>query len=104
MSKRIRDLSSPVTEWRNWLLGLLGKPFARMTDAQKFWLGFATLCIVTTLLISNPWWRGAAAPSDQEGAVPPESIISPADITFADSDEAERLKTQAKDSVRPIFR
>ena len=104
MSKRIRDLSSPVTEWRRWLVGLLGKPFSRMSDGQKFWLGFAVLCIVTTLLISNPWWRAAAAPIYQEGDVARESIISPADITFADPEEADRLKTEAKESVRPIFR
>ena len=104
MSKRIRDLGSPMTEWRRWLLSLIGKPFSRLSDAQTFWLGFAFLCIVTTLLISNPWWRAAAAPAYQEGDVARESIISPADISFADPDEAERLKAQAKESVKPIFR
>src|ERR1043165_8215905 len=104
MSKRIRDLSSPVTEWRRWFFGLLAKPFLLMSHDQRFWLGFAFLCIVTTLLISNPWWRAAAAPTYQEGDVARESIISPADISFADPEEADRLKSQAKESVRPIVR
>ncbi|HEV7700935.1 MAG TPA: HDIG domain-containing protein [Pyrinomonadaceae bacterium] len=104
MSKRIRDLSSPVTEWRRWLFGLAAKPFSRMSDGQKFWLGFAALCLVTTLLISNPWWKAAAQPTYQEGDIARESIISPADIYFADADESERLKAQAKESVKPIFR
>ena len=104
MSKRIRDLSSPVTEWRRWLLGHLGKPFSYMSENQKFWLGFAVLCIVTTLLVSNPWWRAATAPVYQVGDVARESIISPADISFADPDEAQRLKSDAQAAVKPIFR
>src|SRR5437879_3039093 len=104
MSKRIRDLSSPVTEWRRWLFGIVGKPFSRMTHDQRFWFGFVVLCLVTTLLVSNPWWRPTAAPTYQEGDIAREAIISPADISFADPEEAERLKVQAKESVRPIFR
>jgi putative nucleotidyltransferase with HDIG domain len=104
MSKRIRDLSSPVTEWRRWLVGRVAKPFERMSLGQKFGLGFAVLCVLTTLLISNPWWKAAVAPVYQEGDIARESIIAPADISFADAAESERLKTQAKESVRPIFR
>ncbi|MBV9241841.1 MAG: hypothetical protein JO314_07530, partial [Acidobacteria bacterium] len=104
MSKRIRDLSSPVTEWRKWLLGLLGKPFSRLSEDQKFWTGFIVLCLLTTLLISNPWWRAVAEPTYQEGDVARESIIAPADISFADPQEAQRLQQEARTAVKPIFR
>src|ERR1043166_5514767 len=104
MSKRIRDLSSPVTEWRRWLIGLIARPFRLLSEDQRFWLGFVVLCLVTTLLISNPWWRAAAAPTYQEGDIAHEAIISPADISFADPDEAERLKADARAAVKPIFR
>jgi putative nucleotidyltransferase with HDIG domain len=104
MSKRIRDLKSPVTEWRQWLFGRISGPFRRLTDSQQFWLGFATLCLVTTLLIQNPLWRNSGEQPYQEGDIARESIIAPADITFNNADEADRLKSGAKDAVPPIFR
>lgn len=104
MSKRIRDLRSPVTEWRQWLFGLFVKPFSQMSDDRQFWIGFVVLCLLTTLLIHNPLWRTAAEQPYQEGDIARESIISPSDIYFSDPEESERLKTEAKNAVRPIFR
>src|SRR6478672_3323562 len=104
MSKRIRDLSSPVVEWRRWLFGLIGRPLSRLTDQQKFWVGFVVLSVVATLLVSNPWWRTVTAPTYQEGDIARESIISPADMSFEDPDEAERLKAEARAAIKPIFR
>lgn len=104
MSKRIRDLNSPLTEWRKWLFDLVGRPFASLSDDQKFWLGFATLCIITTLLIHNPLWHFTSAETYKEGDVARESIISPADIYLVDPEESERLKVEARESVKPIFR
>ncbi len=104
MSKRIRDIRSPVTEWRKWLAEMAAKPFARLSDRQRFWLGFAFLCIVTTFLIHNPFWRGGSDQAYKEGDVARESIISPADIYFVDPEESERLKNEAKEAIKPIFR
>lgn len=104
MSKRIRDLKSPVAVWREWLFGLIAQPFAALSPERQFWLGFSVLCLLTTLLIQNPLWRGAGEQPYQEGDVARESIISPADIYFADPDESERLKAEAKKAVKPIFR
>lgn len=104
MSKRIRDLSSPVTEWRKWLFDIAARPFASLSDDQRFWLGFATLCILTTLLIHNPLWHFSAGQTYKEGDIAREGIISPADIYLTDPEESERLKTEAKDSIKPIFR
>lgn len=104
MSKRIRDLRSPVTEWRKWLFDMAARPFSRFSEAQRFWLGFVFLCIVTTVLIHNPFWQGGSQQDYKEGDVSRESIISPADIYFVDPQESERLKNEAKDSIKPIFR
>ncbi|MBP9110256.1 MAG: hypothetical protein KBF83_11935, partial [Pyrinomonadaceae bacterium] len=104
MSKRIRDIRSPVTEWRKWLAEMAAKPFARLSERQRFWFGFAFLCIVTTFLIHNPFWRGGSDQAYKEGDVARESIISPADIYFVDPEESERLKNEAKEAIKPIFR
>ena len=102
MSKRIRDLKSPVTEWREWLFALLVRPFGKLSDDQQFWLGFAVLCLLTTLLIQNPLWRSSSEQPYQEGDIARESIISPADVYFVDQDESDRLKKEAKNAVKPI--
>ena len=104
MSKRIRDLKSPVTVWREWLFGLVARPFARLSDGQQFWIGFAILCLLTTLLIYNPLWRVSGEQQYQEGDIARESIISPADVYFVDQDEFERQKADAKNAIKPIFR
>ncbi|MFZ1699806.1 MAG: HDIG domain-containing metalloprotein [Pyrinomonadaceae bacterium] len=103
MSKRIRDLKSPVTEWRDWLFGLVARPFARLTDTQKFWIGFAFICLITTLLIHNPFWSSSEQ-AYLEGDIARESIIAPADVYFTNEEESEKLKTEVRDAVRPIFR
>ena len=104
MSKRIRDLKSPVTEWREWLFGLIARPFGVLSPEHQFWIGFAVLCLLTTLLIHNPLWRSAGEQPYQEGDIARESISSPADVYFADPDESERLKSEARKAVKPIFR
>lgn len=104
MSKRIKDLKSPVTEWRQWLFAVIARPFGRLSPDQQFWLGFVFLCLVTTLLINNPLWRSAGEQQYQEGDVARESVISPADIYFNDPTESDRLKADVKNAVPPIFR
>ena len=62
------------------------------------------LCILTTFLINNPFWRSAPGEQYKEGDIARESIISPADITVTDDAETERLREIARESVQPIFR
>src|SRR5512142_3371372 len=104
MSKRIRDLKPPSTKWRERVVHAAAWPFSRLSHEQKFWLGFAALCVVTTLLIQSPFSRTNVEQSYKEGDIARESIISPADISFSDPEESDRLKVQARDSVAPIFR
>lgn len=93
-----------MTEWRRWLVGVLGRPFERLSEAQRFWLGFSVLCIVTTVLVHNPFWRASGQYAYQEGDVARESIISPTDINYVDPEASEALKEDVRSAVQPIFR
>ncbi|MEO6334823.1 MAG: HDIG domain-containing metalloprotein [Pyrinomonadaceae bacterium] len=103
MSKRIQDLTPPPTRWRKAIWGIVSRPFESFSIGQKFWLSFAFLCVVTTLLLNNPIWRASGETSYKEGEIARESIISPADIYFVDEEETSRIRETAKESVRPIF-
>jgi cyclic-di-AMP phosphodiesterase PgpH len=104
MSKRIRDMKSPLTEWREWLMEIASRPLRVLSPDQRFWIGFAVACLVTTLLIHNPLWRAGAESAYQEGEIARESIVSPADIYFVDEQETDKLRAAAAESVKPIFR
>jgi cyclic-di-AMP phosphodiesterase PgpH len=104
MSKRIRDLKPPVTKWRERIFHAAAWPFAALSHEGRFWLGFALLCLITTLLIQNPLWRANSEQIYKEGDIARESVISPADISVTDAEESERLRAEARDAVSPIFR
>jgi len=104
MNKRIQEMKSPVTIWREKVFAAIAKPFSDLSPDKQFWLGFATFCLVTTVLIHNPFWRAAGEQVYKEGDIARESIIVPADITYTDIAESERLKLEAKNAVKPIFR
>lgn len=104
MAKRIQDLKSPSTRLWERVTGPMLGPFKALSTDQRFWIGFALLSIFTTLLINNPLWHASARTQYKEGDVARESIVSPADIYFTDTDETERLRKEARDGVKPIFR
>lgn len=104
MSKRIQDMKTPSARRREQIFASIAKPFKRLSDDQKFWIGFAGLCLVTTFLIHNPWWRTSGEQVYKADDVARESITAPADLTFTDEQETERLKLEAKQAVKPIFR
>ena len=97
-------MKSPLTRWREAAVAALLKPLVRFSDGQKFWMGFASLCLLTTLLIHNPLWHATGEQSYKEGDIARESIIAPADVFFTDSEESDRLKIAAKNTVKPVFR
>lgn len=104
MNRRdLQDKASPVTKARKALTKQVGRYWEKFTPAQRFWIGFVLLSIVTTALINNPFWRSAAE-LYKEGDIARESIISPADISVTDSEETERLREAARTTVQPIFR
>jgi putative nucleotidyltransferase with HDIG domain len=103
MNKRTRELTSPVERLRRRIWNAARRPFGALSDTQVFWLGFAIVSLVVTLLISNPLWRSAPEQLFKEGDVARESVIAPADIYFVDEQETERLRTAAKETIKPIF-
>ena len=102
MSKRIQDLATPLTKFRKTVISKILRPFEKLSADQSFWIGFALLCVLTTFLISNPFWR-STTDLYKEGDVARESIISPADITVTDTEATEKIKQSALESVLPIF-
>ncbi len=104
MSKRLKDSISTFSKTRKTVLNYVSRPFENFTDRQRFWSGFAFLCILTTFFINNPLWRAAPGEQYKEGDIARESVISPADITVTDDAETARLREIARDSVQPIFR
>lgn len=103
-NKRTRDLRSPISKWSEWLFQIVARPFSAFSIDQKFWIGFALLCITTAVLVHNPFWRAAGESQYKEGDIARESIIAPADVIFSDADETERLKEEVRKAVKPIFR
>ncbi len=103
MSKRAQELSSSSTRIRRRIWAAVAAPFLRLSAGQRFWIGFAVLCLLTTLLINNPLWNGGGEYTYKEGDIARESIISPADIYFVDEEETDRIKQTARETVAPIF-
>ncbi|MGH9947000.1 MAG: HD family phosphohydrolase [Pyrinomonadaceae bacterium] len=103
MSKRIEDLKTPGTRWRGRIKTFVSGLFSVLSTRQQFWLGFAFLSIVTTILLFNPALRSGAEQPYNEGEIAREAIIAPADIYFVDDAETERIRASAKESVDPIF-
>jgi putative nucleotidyltransferase with HDIG domain len=103
MSKRIQDLTSPLTRVKKAIWETAARPFRSLSPNQRFWLGLAVLCLFTTLLINNPLWRASGEQPYKNGDIARESIISPADIYFTDDDETERRRQAARDAIKPMF-
>ena len=103
MSKRIEDLKSPMTRWRGRIKTIASAVLNRFSSRQLFWLGFAFISIVTTLLIFIPTWNSGNAYIYKEGDIARETIIAPADIHFVDEAETERFRASAKETVDPRF-
>jgi putative nucleotidyltransferase with HDIG domain len=103
MSKRLPELASPFTKVRKSVTKFFTRTFENFTAEQKFWAGFAFLCILTTLLINNPLWRSSGE-QYKEGDIVRESIISPADITVTDEEATGARKKAARDKIPPVFR
>jgi len=102
MSKNLQNLNSPGRRARQTLEKYVLQPFENVPENQKFWLGFILLCLITTFLIHNPFWR-TAIEQYKEGDIAYESIISPADITVVDEEENKRIRESVRGGITPIF-
>lgn len=102
MSKRLQDLTTSLTQARRAIEKYAARPFESLSAKQRFWLGFALLCLLTTIFINNPFWR-TTAEIYKEGDIARESVISPADISITDEEETTRIRQSVRETVQPIF-
>ena len=102
MNKRLQELAVPLKKIRQTIESYMARPFESLSGGQKFWLGFAVLCILTTFFINNPFWR-TTVELYKEGDIARESIISPADISVTDEEETAHIRQTARESVQPTF-
>jgi len=102
-NKRIEDLKSPMTRWRGRIKDAADGVLGKFSSRQLFWVGFAFLSIVTTLILFNSMWRTSGEQPYREGDIALETIIAPADIHFVDQAETERIRRSAEETVDPIF-
>lgn len=102
MSKRLPNLAPPFAKTRNKVADFFSRPFGNIPLAQRFWIGFILLSLLTAILINNPFWR-ISNETYQEGEILRQSIISPADISVINTEETEALKRGAREAIRPIF-
>lgn len=93
-----------MSKWFEWLLQAVARPFASVPIERKFWIGFAVLCVLTAVLIHNPFWGAIGEQQYREGDIVRESIIAPADVIFTDVEESDKLRNDARRAVKPIFR
>src|SRR5690606_23491193 len=103
MSKRIQDLKSPLTVWRQKAAAIIRRPYDALSPNQRFWIGFGVLSLSATLLVSNPFWRAQSTQIYSEREIARETIISPADITVVDEEATESTRLAVMSSVTPIF-
>ena len=102
MSRQIQDLETTLTRTRKRVFDYLSLPLEKLSERQRFWIGFALLSLITTFLINNPFLRSASE-LYKEGDIAHESIISPADITIVDEAETETIKQSVREGIHPIF-
>lgn len=101
--KNIKDLATPYSRVQKKATELFTRLTGRFNSRQRFWTGFGLICILTTLLISNPFLRSAGE-QYKEGDVARESVISPADISVTDEAATSALRAAAVQKIPPIFR
>ncbi|MBA3785752.1 MAG: hypothetical protein H0X15_09495, partial [Acidobacteria bacterium] len=99
MSKRLQDLATPLSKIRQTIGKYFSRPFESVSENQKFWIGFAFFCLLTTFLINNPFWR-TSVEQYKEGDIARESVISPADISVLDQEETEKIKQSVRESIQ----
>jgi len=102
MAKKLSRDANALDKLRKKFLGYLRVPYDKLSANQRFWIGFAFLSLLTTLLINNPIWRTTAA-GYIEGDIARESIVAPADITVENKQETAALREAVKEGIKPRF-
>ncbi|HEV7645791.1 MAG TPA: HDIG domain-containing protein [Pyrinomonadaceae bacterium] len=101
-SKKLPNLTSPMTRLRTQAARYISRPFKVLSEKQRFWLGFSVLLFLVTLLVANPFFRSGGEIYHEKDVIR-ETIVSPADITEADLLTTERERQAARNTQAPIF-
>ncbi|REJ78859.1 MAG: HDIG domain-containing protein [Acidobacteria bacterium] len=102
MSTKLKKDSNLLDRFRKRAVKYLRVPYDKVSPAQRFWIGFSLLALITTLLISNPAWR-TGIPAYNVGDIARETVVSPADITVENEKETQEFKEAARLAIKPIF-
>ena len=102
MNKRLSDAATPITKAQKAVKNFFARKVGKLSERQIFWGAFALLCLVTTILINNPFSRSTVEVY-REGDIAREDITAPADIFTVDENGTEKLKQSARETIEPIF-
>lgn len=102
MSRRPSRKATPIDKIRSKAIDIVSYPYKKLSGDQRFWVGFALISVITTLLINNPF-TGLTSVEYQEGDIARQSIISPADITVEDAEGTTQIRKLAGENIKPIF-
>ncbi|MDT4966222.1 MAG: cyclic-di-AMP phosphodiesterase PgpH, partial [Acidobacteriota bacterium] len=94
--------TSSLTRARNAVVGSIVRPFKWFAPTTRFYIGYAFLVVVTTMLLVNAYSRGMTE-SYQEGEVVRRTVIAPTDFSILDWTETEKRRAAAKEAARPVF-
>ncbi len=103
MNKKAPKKDRQLKRWFETVRNAALRPYRALSPGQRFWGGFALLCLLTTVVIENPLSQAFSEPTYKAGDVARETIISPADIQFVDEEQTEFLRRAARDTIKPIF-
>ena len=93
---------TPLTRARDSLARYVMRPLRVLPPRSRFFVGYALLVVVTTLLLVSGYSSGFSE-DYKEGEVVRRNVVSPADINTIDIAETEKRRTAARERTRPIF-
>lgn len=101
MSQRRPRFVSPLTQARETFVRFAMRPFDKLSRTLRFFIGFALLTMLTTLLLASHHIR---VPDEKykEGEVVRRTIVSPADIDDISAPEIEKGKAGTASTISPV--
>jgi hypothetical protein len=94
--------STPFDDARKSLARAVGRRFQWLGAKGRFAVGFITLTLLTTLLLSQSHTQ-APVEVYQEGDVVRADVIAPADISVEDARETERRRASVLSTTLPVW-
>ncbi len=93
---------TPLTRARDSLVNYLLRPLKVLPPRGQFFVGFALLVLITTLLLVSGY-SSTFTEDYKEGEIVRRTVVAPVDINTIDVAETERRRNAARESTQPIF-